>query len=235
MERESGGPILAAERAQEAGGLWTTQKYGDFVQGDKRLASAFVTGRVEMRQLRGLFKLTFSDLAVVRRRLEDGTKRHLRAKVFLTRKKTKKRMADLEETGYNVPVTGDVDAEGFVCVGTTSLGTFDLTLRDAPDDPLLYRGLCIAKSAQDMPLTEEPAVYGFVRFIDDRPEMPTTENALGLHENQDLMDKMQKKHGKRGSKYKPIQAYTRTVRHQDSQNIKYREHSCDIRGLYILG
>ena len=70
----------------------------------------------------------------------------------------------------------------------------------------------------DIGLTEEPAVYGFVRFIDDRPEMPTTENALGLHENQDLMDKMHKNHGRKGSKYKPIQAYTRTVRHQDSKN-----------------
>lgn len=188
MEREEPSPILAAERAQEAGGLWTTQKYGDFAQGDKRLASAFVTGRVEMRQLRGLFKLTFSDLAVVRRRTEDdGSKKPLRAGVFLTRKKTKKRMADLEETGYSVPVGGDVDEDGYVCVGERSLGAFDLTLRDAPEDPLVYRGLCIAKRAGDAPLTEEPAVYGYVRFIDDRPEMPTTEHALGLLENQDLI------------------------------------------------
>ena len=200
-------PILASERAGEAGGLWTTQKYGDFVQGDRRLSSSFVTGRVEMRQLRGLFKLTFSELTVVRRR-EQGTRKPLYAKVFLTRKKTKKRMADLEETGYNVPVTSDLDAAGFVCQGDSSLGKFDLTLRDAPDDPLLYRGLCIAKSARDPPLTEEPAVYGFVRFIDDRPEMSATESTLGLHENQDLMQKM---HGAKSSVYKPIQVYTRAV------------------------
>jgi hypothetical protein len=213
MEREEPSPILAAERAQEAGGLWTTQKYGDFAQGDKRLASAFVTGRVEMRQLRGLFKLTFSDLAVVRRRTEDdGSKKPLRAGVFLTRKKTKKRMADLEETGYSVPVGGDVDEDGYVCVGERSLGAFDLTLRDAPEDPLVYRGLCIAKRAGDAPLTEEPAVYGYVRFIDDRPEMPTTEHALGLLENQDLMEKMITKQKGKTSKYKPMQSYTRTAR-----------------------
>ena len=166
-----------------------------------------------MRQLRGLFKLTFSDLAVVRRRTEDdGSKKPLRAGVFLTRKKTKKRMADLEETGYSVPVGGDVDEDGYVCVGERSLGAFDLTLRDAPEDPLVYRGLCIAKRAGDAPLTEEPAVYGYVRFIDDRPEMPTTEHALGLLENQDLMEKMITKQKGKTSKYKPMQSYTRTAR-----------------------
>ena len=201
-------PILASERAQDAGGLWTTQKYGDFVQGDKRLSSSFVTGRVEMRQLRGLFKLTFFELAVVRRRGEEHNAQPLWAKVFLTRKKTKKRMADLEETGYNVPVSSAIGTGGFICEGDSSLGTFDLTLRDAPDDPLLYRGLCIAKSAHDPPLTEEPAIYGFVRFIDDRPEMSATENTLGLHENQDLMQKM---HKSRSAIYKPIQVYTRAV------------------------
>jgi len=217
MELKSAQPILAAERAHANDGLWTTQKYGDFMQGDKRLASAFITGRVEMRQLRGLFKITFSELTVVRRRIEEhGPKQQLRAKVFLTRKKTKKRMADLEETGYNVPVTCDVDAGGFVCAGVSSLGTFDLPLRDAPEDPLLYRGLCIAKSARDPPLSEEPAVYGYVRFIDDRPEISTTENALGLHENQDLMGAMQKTYSEKLSKYKPIQAYTRTVIWQSS-------------------
>mmetsp|Transcript_15963 Transcript_15963/g.49385 ORF Transcript_15963/g.49385 Transcript_15963/m.49385 type:complete len:209 (-) Transcript_15963:3053-3679(-) len=202
-------PILSTERAQDVGGLWTTQKYGDFVQGDKRLAPAFVTGRVELQQLRGLFKLTFSELTTVRRRQGDNS--CLRAKVFLTRKKTKKRMADLEETGYNVPVPSSLDARGYVCNGDETSGSFDLTLRDAPEDPLFYRGLCIAKSAQDAPLTEEPAVYGFVRFVDDRPEMSTTENALGLHENQDLMGKVQKAQDTKGSNYKPIQVYTRTV------------------------
>lgn len=213
-------PILSTQRAQNPGGLWTTQKYGDFLQGDKRLALAFVTGRVELQQLRGLFKLTFSELTMVRRRRGDVNS--LRARVFLTRKKTKKRMADLEETGYNVPVSFDLDAEGYVCNGDKTSGAFDLTLRDAPEDPLLYRGLCIAKSARDAPLTEEPAVYGFVRFVDDRPEMSTTENVLGLHENQDLMKKMQRRHGEKGLNYKPIQTYTRTVKCRVVQSLTQR-------------
>ena len=98
-----------------------------------------------MRQLRGLFKLTIYDLAVVRRHVDrDNAASPLLAKVFLTKKKAKKRMADLEETSYNVPISSDVDAIGFVCQGENSLGTFDLSLKDAPDDPLLYHGLCIA-------------------------------------------------------------------------------------------
>jgi hypothetical protein len=51
-----------------------------------------------------------------------------------------------------------------------------------------------------------------VRFIDDRPEMPTTEHALGLLENQDLMEKMITKQKGKTSKYKPMQSYTRTAR-----------------------
>jgi hypothetical protein len=128
--------------------------------------------------------------------------------VFLTKKKAKKRMADLEETSYNVPISSDVDAIGFVCQGENSLGTFDLSLKDAPDDPLLYNGLCIAKSARDPPVTEEPTIYGYVRFIDDRPGISTTESALGLHENKDLMGKT---HKGGESTYKPIQVYVRAV------------------------
>ena len=105
----------------------------------------------------------------------------------------------------------DLDKNGFVCSGDATLGTFDLTLRNAPDNPLLYRGLCIAKSAQDTPLTEEPAVYGFVRFVDDRPQITTTENVLGLHENEDLMGNKTIMYDGTDSKYKPIQAYTRTA------------------------
>ena len=62
--KKGGGLILSSERAQLVDGLWTIQKYGDFAPGDKRLARVFVTGRVEMRQLGGLFKLSFDGLAL---------------------------------------------------------------------------------------------------------------------------------------------------------------------------
>ncbi|KAJ8598447.1 hypothetical protein CTAYLR_006876 [Chrysophaeum taylorii] len=182
-------PILAAERTKMGGGLWTTEKYGDLSQGDKRLAAAFVTGRVELRQLRGLYKIEFKELAVVYRRTgEDGTKAPLRARVYLTQKTAKKRMADLEETSYAVPVDGD----GYVGNREATLGAFELSLRDAPVDPREYRGLVVAKPAREVPLTEEPAVYGYARFIDDRPEIPTTDNALGMNEYKDLLEKARK-------------------------------------------
>ena len=129
--KKGGGLILSSERAQLVDGLWTIQKYGDFAPGDKRLARVFVTGRVEMRQLGGLFKLSFDGLAV-QRLADNPSQSPLKAKVFLTRKKAKKRMADLEETGYSVPISRDLDKNGFVCSGDATLGTFDfqITLSD---------------------------------------------------------------------------------------------------------
>ena len=115
--KKGGGLILSSERAQLVDGLWTIQKYGDFAPGDKRLARVFVTGRVEMRQLGGLFKLSFDGLAV-QRLADNPSQSPLKAKVFLTRKKAKKRMADLEETGYSVPISRDLDKNGFVCSET---------------------------------------------------------------------------------------------------------------------
>ena len=181
-------PILAEERVEA--GLWTTQKYGDLAQGDKRLAMAFVTGRVCMKQLRGLSKLEFEDLAVVHRRVDgDGKRQEVKAKVYLTKKKAKRRMADLEETAYCVGIPKDVDKAGFVAASPGSLGTFEISLRDAPDDPRNYKGVVIAKPANEDPFTEEPAVYGYARFIDDRPEVPSTDAALGLTAYKDLVKK----------------------------------------------
>ena len=60
--------VMAPERSTIDGGLWTTQKYGEMKEGDPRLAPSYVTGRVELRQLRGLYKLSFFDVAVRHRR-----------------------------------------------------------------------------------------------------------------------------------------------------------------------
>lgn len=137
------------------------------------MAFAFVTGRVEVQQLRGLYKIAFKDITIVyRRTAEDGSKLPLNARVYLTKKKAKRRMADLEETSYVVPTPKT--AGGYIGIPEATLGNFDLTLRDAPDDPRTYKGLVIAKPANEKPLTEEPIVFGYVRFIDDRPEIPTT-------------------------------------------------------------
>ncbi|KAJ1462678.1 hypothetical protein M885DRAFT_505693 [Pelagophyceae sp. CCMP2097] len=119
-------------------------------------------------------------------------------------------MADLEETGYLVPIPVEIDANGYVVASESSLGAFDLSLRDIPEDPMTYRGLVIAKPAREEPLTEEPAVYAHVRFIDDRPQLPTTDQTLGLHSQQDLMKKASGKKG--ASTWKSTQFYHRTAR-----------------------
>ena len=48
---------------------------------------------------------------------------------------------------------------------------------------MTYKGLVIAKGHMEWPLSEEPTVFGYVRFIDDRPDLPSTETALGMLAN----------------------------------------------------
>jgi hypothetical protein len=44
-----------------------------------------------------------------------------------------------------------------------TIGTFEASLKDIPD-PLAYLGLVVLKMPEDEPKTEEPVIYGFVRF-----------------------------------------------------------------------
>lgn len=98
-----------------------------------------------MRQLRSVFKLSFLDIKLVNRfkpaddatgvesdsdgslisssqkrdaRKDTGVRLH----VYLTKKKAKMRMADLEETGFLLLL--DVGEEGCICLGKT-FGDFD--------------------------------------------------------------------------------------------------------------
>ena len=66
----------------------------------------------------------------------------------MTKKKTKKRMADLEETGWLVPVEKSLDEAGYVLHSERTRGRFDLSLKDAPEDVASYKGLVIAKPAR---------------------------------------------------------------------------------------
>ena len=75
----------------------------------------------------------------------------------------------------------DLEEGSYVCVGDAT-GDFDLSLKDVKD-PMTYKGLVIAKGHMEWPLSEEPTVFGYVRFIDDRPDLPSTETALGMLAN----------------------------------------------------
>lgn len=110
-------------------------------------AADYVTGSVEVRQLRSVYKLSFTDIVRVNRfkpsGVEElptasddgsnasqpglrGTEReqnaNVRLYVFLTKKKAKTRMADLEETAFLLRL--DVGKEGCICFGK-SFGNFD--------------------------------------------------------------------------------------------------------------
>lgn len=119
-----------------------------FVQeGDRLRAADYVTGCVEVRQLRSVYKLSFTDIVRVNRfkptapvvpeitasdeestggGSEEKTKARkessVRLYVFLTKKKAKTRMADLEETAFLLRL--DVGTDGCICSGK-SLGHFD--------------------------------------------------------------------------------------------------------------
>lgn len=116
-------------------------------EGDRLRAADYVTGSVEVRQLRSVYKLSFTDIVRVnrfkpaemeemggptdeesdeslaaRRRAEGEQNASVRLYVFLTKKKAKTRMADLEETAFLLRL--DVGKEGCICFGK-SFGNFD--------------------------------------------------------------------------------------------------------------
>lgn len=116
-----------------------------FVQeGDRLRAADYVTGSVEIRQLRSVYKLSFVNVALVNRfkpagvpdlaASDEDTNDSLAGTdvegessvvplcVFLTKKKAKPRMADLEETAFLLRL--DVGTKGCICFGK-SFGDFD--------------------------------------------------------------------------------------------------------------
>lgn len=118
-------------------------------EGDRLRAADYVTGSVEVRQLRSVYKLSFTDIVrvnrfkpvgvqqlapsddgsdsstAVLRRAEREQSANVRLYVFLTKKKAKTRMADLEETAFLLRL--DVGKEGCICFGK-SFGNFDQVL-----------------------------------------------------------------------------------------------------------
>ena len=117
-------------------------------EGDRLRAADYVTGCVEVRQLRSVYKLSFSDIVRVNRfkpptapagpqtaasdeestgsgseeKPRTGKESSVKLHVFLTKKKPKTRMADLEETAFFLRL--DVGTDGCICSGK-SLGNFD--------------------------------------------------------------------------------------------------------------
>ncbi|CAN0273591.1 unnamed protein product [Pylaiella littoralis] len=229
-------PLLSKERADEPGGLWATKQYGDLKEGDRLRAADYVTGSVEVRQLRSVYKLSFTDIARVNRfkpvgvqelaapsddesdaslavlkRAEREQNANVRLYVFLTKKKAKTRMADLEETAFLLRM--DVGKEGCICFGK-SFGTFDQGMLKVPT-PTGYKGIVIAKRKMDEPKTVEPIVYAYARIVQHRRPVVASEVVLGLAEDKDRVTRYTKSVRKVKTDedlLKGVRKYTRTAR-----------------------
>ncbi|CAM9407626.1 unnamed protein product [Scytosiphon promiscuus] len=206
-------PLLSKERADEPGGLWATKQYGDLKEGDRLRAADYVTGSVEVRQLRSVYKLSFTDIVRVNRfkpvgvqevgagsdegsdgsvaalkRAEREQNASVRLYVFLTKKKAKTRMTDLEETAFLLRM--DVGKEGCICFGK-SFGDFDQGMLQVPN-PTGYKGIVIAKRKADEPATDEPIVYAYARIVQRRRPVAASEVVLGLAEDKDRVTRYTK-------------------------------------------
>ncbi|CAM9380469.1 unnamed protein product [Ectocarpus sp. 12 AP-2014] len=206
-------PLLSDERADEPGGLWATKQYGDLKEGDRLRAADYVTGSVEVRQLRSVYKLSFTDIARVNRfkpveaqeiatagdeesdeivaalrRAEREQNASVRLYVFLTKKKAKTRMADLEETAFLLRL--EVGKEGCICFGDT-FGNFEQGMLQVPN-PTGYKGIAIAKRKADEPKTDEPIIYAYARIVPKRRPVVASEIVLGLAEDKDRVTRYAK-------------------------------------------
>eukprot|EP00752_Nemacystus_decipiens_P016507 g14756.t1 len=229
-------PLLSKERANEPGGLWATKQYGDLKEGDRLRAEDYVTGSVEIRQLRSVFKLSFTDIVRVnrfkpagvqevgapadeesdeslaaRQRIEREQNASVRLYVFLTKKKAKTRMADLEETAFLLRL--DVGKEGCICFGK-SFGNFDQGMLQVPN-PTGYKGIAIAKRKMDEPKTDEPIIYAYARIVQKRRPVVASEVLLGLAEDKDRVTRYTKQAPTAKTDdelLKSARKYTRTAR-----------------------
>jgi hypothetical protein len=135
--------------------------------------------------LRDLYKLSFRDLRLVwRTQREERPKkdelgnvikypREVNVRLFLVKKKAKKRMTDLEEIGVRVNFRLD---DGYVFGSERTTGNFDISLADIyrPDE---FKGVVLAKLMDEPPVTMEPAVFGFAKLVFAPP--PVKDSQVG--------------------------------------------------------
>ena len=186
-------PVVFPRRAAIPGGLWTSKLFGDFEEGDPGKTKFYFLGRVDVKLCAGNLRLFFSDVTTIRRSNKSGTAEddekdryslvsHRRKKekeipklrIFLTKKKPKSRMIDIHTTGTRVNIHNN-DQGSFGITGT--LGSFDIGLKDIPD-VLESKGLVIVKLPADLPVTDEPVIYGIVKFQSSRALRARTNAAL---------------------------------------------------------
>lgn len=106
--------------------------------------------------------------------------------VFLSKKRPKKRMTDIYKTGAKVFINADPDG---LFGRKDSIGTFEAALKDIPD-VLGYQGLVVVKLPNETPKTEEPIIYGMVKFQSARAQRFKTVHSLHIQEVMQDMSKI---------------------------------------------
>jgi len=197
--------MVMNERAVMEGGLWVPKRYADIKKGDDRHKSNYVEGGIELRSLRHLYKLSFTDCRIIARVAEPDPpsdedsddemviqrreKQRIKLRLYMTQKKPKKRMADIEETGHMV-VCDSPDGYIDTLLGKHANATnFDVSLKDVPDVSQ-YAGMVIVKPKMESPITDEPIVFGYARFSGGAKELPGTDFALNIGDEKDRVAKM---------------------------------------------
>ena len=107
--------IVMEQRGKMEGGLWVPKRFAEIKKGDDRHGANYLEGGCELRSLRHLYKLSFTNMRVISRYKEEDppsdedsdddlviekrVKNRVKLRLYMTKKKPKKRMADIEETG----------------------------------------------------------------------------------------------------------------------------------------
>lgn len=196
--------IVMKERAGMEGGLWVPKRFAEIKKGDDRHRMNYIEGECELRGLRDLYKLSFTNLRIIQKFKEAETdsdedsdddivierraQQRVKLSLYMTKKKPKKRMADIEETGHFVSCD---TKDGYIdtLIGKhAKAANFDVSLKDCPNVDE-FAGCVVVKRKGDNPLTDEPIVFGFARFSQNAKEMPGTEQALGMGQAKDRMAK----------------------------------------------
>ena len=210
-------PLIVAERVSAPNGLWTPSLTGAFKEGNATL-DYFITGKAHVKELNGHHKLFFTDIKLEQRhfmkaaakkaeqdddansetssdhgagKLADDDEPEVLVKdlpplyVYLSTLKPKSRMVDIHQRGANVFIKSNRE-HLFGRAG--SLGDFAVSLKDIPDIHS-YQGLVVIKKPEDAPATDEPMVYGYVRFMASQKRKINSMESLHLSEMANEMNR----------------------------------------------
>lgn len=109
--------------------------------------------------------------------------------VYLSRKKPKTKMNDIQRVGTKVHLPASNGSGGIGLPG--SVGNFQASLKDVPD-ALAYMGAVIVKLPGDIPRTEQPLIMGICKFQSAKHSKIHSVGALGIGDLHDTLSKLLK-------------------------------------------